>query len=86
MKGRRKERRESRKKNWDDYHAPFIQIRPLKKVVTDQRTDGGRDKASYRDLKRRRTNFYTDASHTLMPGSSTFSYTQNCMMFLLHLA
>ena len=44
----------------DDYLAPFIQIRPLKEVVTDgqtdrrtnQPTDGRTDKASYRDASK----------------------------------
>ena len=33
----------------DDNTAPFSQIHCLKKVVTDGRTDGRTDKASYRD-------------------------------------
>ena len=31
----RERRKERMKKDKHDYHAPFIQIRPLKKVVTD---------------------------------------------------
>ena len=40
---RRKKERERRRKEWHDYHAPFIQIRPLKKSgygPTDGRTNG----------------------------------------------
>ena len=39
-----KRRREKLRKDWDDYHVPFIQIRPLKKVVTDQQTDRPTDR------------------------------------------
>ena len=40
---------------WDDYHAPLIQIRPLRKYLrtdgkTDEPTEQRTDKASYKDV------------------------------------
>ena len=50
-KRRMKGRRERRKKDWDDYHAPFHPDLPFKKkwLRTDGGTDGRTDRPSYRD-------------------------------------